>query len=60
MGVQVLNPQWSCRSPELYRQVAVASGSRTVYLAGTRCARDADGRAVGGGDLAAAGRAGVP
>ncbi|WP_231946686.1 RidA family protein [Auraticoccus monumenti] len=35
-----------------YRQVAVASGSRTVYLAG-QVARTADGSPVGPGDLAA-------
>ncbi len=35
-----------------YRHVAVASGSRTVYLAG-QVARTADGTPVGAGDLAA-------
>lgn len=38
--------------PDVYRQVAVATGSRTVYLAG-QVARDADGNPVGEGDLAA-------
>jgi enamine deaminase RidA (YjgF/YER057c/UK114 family) len=37
--------------PEVYRQVAVATGSRTVYLAG-QVARDADGNPVAGGDVA--------
>ena len=38
--------------PEVYRQVAVASGSRLVFLAG-QVARTADGEPVGDGDLAA-------
>jgi len=38
--------------PEVYRQMAIASGSRLVFLAG-QVARDADGRPVGAGDLAA-------
>ena len=51
MPVQLLNPE-GLPQPEVYRQVAVATGTRTVYLAG-QVARDADGSPVGGGDLAA-------
>ncbi len=51
MRVELLNPD-GLPKPEVYRQVAVASGSRLVFLAG-QVARDADGRAVGAGDLAA-------
>jgi enamine deaminase RidA (YjgF/YER057c/UK114 family) len=51
MTVTLLNPT-SLPQPEHYRQVAVASGSRTVYLAG-QVARTADGGRVGTGDLAA-------
>lgn len=51
MAVTLLNP---IGLPEIdaYRQVAVASGSRTVFLAG-QVAWDADGVTVGEGDLAA-------
>ena len=51
MAVEVFNPE-GLPKPEVYRQVAVATGSRTVYLAG-QVARDADGAPVGAGDLAA-------
>ena len=51
MPVQLLNPV-ALPQPEHYRQVAVAEGSRTVYLAG-QVARTADGTPVGAGDLAA-------
>lgn len=51
MPVELLNPD-GLPKPEVYRQVAVASGSRTVYLAG-QVARTAEGRPVGPGDLAA-------
>ncbi len=51
MPVQVMNPA-GLPQPEVYRQMAVATGSRTVYLAG-QVARDADGQPVGAGDLAA-------
>jgi enamine deaminase RidA (YjgF/YER057c/UK114 family) len=51
MPVQLLNPE-GLPQPELYRQVAVATGTRTVYLAG-QVARDAAGSPVGSGDLAA-------
>jgi enamine deaminase RidA (YjgF/YER057c/UK114 family) len=49
--VQLLNPE-GLPQPEHYVQVAVATGSRTVYLSG-QVARDADGNPVGPGDLAA-------
>jgi enamine deaminase RidA (YjgF/YER057c/UK114 family) len=49
--VEFLNPS-SLPQPEHYKQVAVATGSRTVYLAG-QVARTADGTPVGPGDLAA-------
>ena len=51
MPIELLNPD-GLPKPEPYRQVAVASGSRTVYLAG-QVARTAEGAPVGGGDLAA-------
>ena len=51
MPVEVFNPD-GLPKPEVYRQVAVATGSRTVYMAG-QVARDADGSPVGAGDLAA-------
>jgi len=51
MPVQLLNPEGLPR-PEHYRQMAVAEGSRTVYLAG-QVARDGEGNPVGDGDLAA-------
>ena len=51
MTVELLNPA-GLPQPEVYRQVAVATGSRTVYLAG-QVARTADGTPVGEGDLAA-------
>ncbi len=51
MAVELLNPT-GLPQPEHYRQVAVASGSRTIYLAG-QVARTADGEPVGAGDLAA-------
>ncbi len=51
MPIELLNPP-ALPQPEHYRQVAVATGTRTVYLAG-QVARDADGTPVGPGDLAA-------
>lgn len=51
MPIQVLNPD-GLPKPDVYRQVAVASGSRMVFLAG-QVARTADGEPVGEGDLAA-------
>jgi len=51
MTVQLLNPE-GLPQPDFYRQVAVASGTRTVFMAG-QVARTADGEPVGAGDLAA-------
>lgn len=51
MTVQLLNPE-GLPQPEHYRQVAVATGTRTVYMAG-QVARTAAGEPVGAGDLAA-------
>lgn len=51
MAVELLNPE-GLPKPDLYRQLSVASGSRTVYLAG-QVARNADGEPVGAGDFAA-------
>ncbi len=51
MTVEVLNPD-GLPKPDVYRQVAVATGTRIVFMAG-QVARDADGAAVGPGDLAA-------
>ena len=51
MTVELLNPE-GLPKPEVYAQVAVATGSRMVFLAG-QVARDADGKPVGAGDLAA-------
>ena len=51
MSVEVLNPE-GLSKPDMYRQVAVATGSRLVFIAG-QVARYADGSPVGAGDLAA-------
>ena len=51
MTITVLNPD-GLPKPDTYRQVAVASGSRIVFVAG-QVARDANGEPVGQGDLAA-------
>jgi enamine deaminase RidA (YjgF/YER057c/UK114 family) len=51
MTIELLNPE-GLPKPDMYRQVAVATGSTTVYLAG-QVARTADGARVGEGDLAA-------
>ena len=51
MAVTVHNPD-GLPKPDVYRQVAVATGTRLVFLAG-QVARDADGNPVGAGDLAA-------
>jgi enamine deaminase RidA (YjgF/YER057c/UK114 family) len=51
MPVQLLNPP-GLPQPEFYRQVAVATGSRLVFVAG-QVARDEAGRPVGTGDFAA-------
>ena len=51
MTVEVMNPA-GLPKPDMYRQVAIATGSRLVFIAG-QVARDADGVPVGAGDLAA-------
>ncbi|MBB3678403.1 RidA family protein [Modestobacter versicolor] len=51
MSVELINPA-GLPVPTAYTQVSVATGSRTVYLAG-QVARDAAGEPVGPGDLAA-------
>jgi enamine deaminase RidA (YjgF/YER057c/UK114 family) len=51
MAVELVNPI-GLPKPEVYRQLSIATGSRLVFLAG-QVARDADGRPVGGDDLAA-------
>ncbi|MGP4114095.1 RidA family protein [Streptomyces sp. 4N509B] len=51
MSVTLINPE-GLPKPDVYRQMAVATGSRLVFLAG-QVARDADGRPVGEGDFAA-------
>jgi enamine deaminase RidA (YjgF/YER057c/UK114 family) len=49
--IELLNPD-GLPKPDVYAQVAVATGSRTVYIAG-QVARTAEGEPVGPGDLAA-------
>lgn len=51
MAVELVNPA-GLPEVEAYRQVAVASGSKLVFLAG-QVAWDADGVTVGAGDLVA-------
>lgn len=51
MAVTLINPD-GLPKPEVYRQLSVATGSKLVFLAG-QVARDAEGRKVGEGDLAA-------
>jgi enamine deaminase RidA (YjgF/YER057c/UK114 family) len=51
MPIELLNPD-GLPKPDVYRQVAIATGTRTVYIAG-QVARTADGEPVGEGDLAA-------
>ncbi|MFG2292384.1 RidA family protein [Streptomyces sp. NPDC048603] len=51
MAVTLVNPD-GLPTVDAYRQVAIATGSRTVYIAG-QVAVDAHGAAVGEGDLAA-------
>ncbi|MUL43921.1 RidA family protein [Streptomonospora sp. PA3] len=51
MSVKLVNPE-GLPKPEVYRQLSIATGSKLVFLAG-QVARDADGRPVGEGDLAA-------
>ncbi|MER5966659.1 RidA family protein [Streptomyces sp. NPDC002057] len=50
MAITLVNPEGLAKV-DLYRQVAVATGSRTVFVAG-QVAWDADGATVGEGDLA--------
>ncbi len=51
MSVTLVNPE-GLPKPDVYRQLSVATGSKLVFLAG-QVARDAEGRPVGEGDLAA-------
>ncbi|WP_043478504.1 RidA family protein [Kitasatospora sp. MBT66] len=51
MAITLLNPD-GLPTIDVYHQVAVATGSRTVHIAG-QVAWDADGATVGAGDLAA-------
>lgn len=51
MPISLINPE-GLPTVDLYRQVAVATGSKLVFLAG-QVALDADGALVGEGDLAA-------
>jgi enamine deaminase RidA (YjgF/YER057c/UK114 family) len=51
MPIELLNPE-GLPQPDVYRQVAVATGSRIVFLSG-QVARTADGTPVGAGDFAA-------
>lgn len=51
MTIEMLDPQTLPRSP-MYHQGSVASGSRTIYLAG-QVARTATGERVGEADFAA-------
>ncbi|WP_309060782.1 RidA family protein [Streptomyces sp.] len=51
MTVTLVNPD-GLPKPDVYRQLSIACGSQLVFLAG-QVARDADGRRVGEGDLAA-------
>jgi len=51
VSIQLFNPD-GLPKPDAYRQLSVATGSRTVYLSG-QVARDSAGEPVGAGDLAA-------
>lgn len=51
MGIELLNPD-GLYKPDSYHQVAVATGSRLVFLSG-QVAQDTSGAIVGKGDLAA-------
>lgn len=51
MAITLVNPP-GLPQVDLYRQVAVATGSKMVFIAG-QVARAADGSPVGAGDLAA-------
>ena len=49
--IELLNPA-GLPAADVYRQVAIATGAKMVFLSG-QVARDADGTPVGTGDLAA-------
>src|SRR5579859_6876331 len=51
MAITLINPE-ALPKVDFHRQVAIASGSKLVFMAG-QVAWDADGALVGGGDLAA-------
>ncbi|MFI7706868.1 RidA family protein [Nonomuraea sp. NPDC049480] len=51
MPVTLVNPD-GLPKPDVYRQLSIATGAKLVFLAG-QVARDAEGRRVGEGDLAA-------
>jgi enamine deaminase RidA (YjgF/YER057c/UK114 family) len=51
MSVELINPD-DLPIPESYTHVAIATGTRLVFIAG-QVAEDADGELVGAGDLAA-------
>jgi enamine deaminase RidA (YjgF/YER057c/UK114 family) len=51
MGIELINPA-GLLTPQGYTHVAVATGSRTVYVAG-QVGQDVAGNVVGPGDLAA-------
>lgn len=51
MTVELINPD-GLPKPDAYYQVGVATGTKTIYIAG-QVARTADGTLVGAGDLAA-------
>ncbi|MGE2717006.1 RidA family protein [Mycolicibacterium litorale] len=51
MPINLINPD-GLPTVDLYKQVAVATGSKLVFIAG-QVARDADGNKVGENDLAA-------
>ena len=51
MTIELLNPT-GLPKPDRYRQVAIATGSKMVFLSG-QVARDAAGTPIGANDLAA-------
>ncbi|GAA0961152.1 RidA family protein [Actinocorallia libanotica] len=51
MAITLMNPEGLPEVP-VYRQVAIATGSKLVFIAG-QVARDAEGNPVGAGDIAA-------
>jgi enamine deaminase RidA (YjgF/YER057c/UK114 family) len=51
MAIELINPA-GIPASDFYAQVAVATGTRTVYVSG-QVARTAEGERVGAGDLAA-------